>query len=561
MRSAWVLLPISALLLAAAGGYYYYRRQVSDGAAAYDRGDYQVAFNDLSPLSGWFDAASEARLSYMYLTGKGVTEDDNRAFTVAQKAAHGGSAFGDYLLGKMYSNGYGTAVDVAKAAYWQKRAATVGFAAAKSTLGDMYEAGLGVVRDYSQAAAWYQKAANQGDDHGEDGLAFLYAKGYGVPQDDGKALLYYKEAADQNDSDAQFNLGVFYLNGIGTNADVGRAVKELTAAAEQGSAYAEDALGQIYSGESSSSGQSEPEDDALAYMFYNLAAAQGNSNSTTAKAAIESRMTPGEVASAQAMSGAWKPGGPFPKSTKEDWATEEFLNSTNATSDVIRNTSVWFSVPFESNGQPRYAVFLKTKGTDAENTTCHACGAQISVVTYSDDNESPEFNPGSVQSDFVQSGSWGDVYQSGDPSQPIYSPKHVGLLRFDLGNRRFAILVPDGWSGMGETTLGYQIFVFDGQTQSGDGSWAPAGDINTSDEDMGNCDNRGKPDFGKLGCYSWKGEASFVKANSQGRPELIVHALGTAANSDYTKIIPAPDIVYVYNGQKFSQVSPPPGAN
>ena len=52
-------------------------------------------------------------------------------------------------------------------------------------------------------------------------------------------------------------------------------------------------------------GEGVPEDHVLAYMWYNLAAAQGNETAHGNKDIAESRMTRAQIAEAQRMSREW----------------------------------------------------------------------------------------------------------------------------------------------------------------------------------------------------------------------------------------------------------------
>jgi TPR repeat protein len=54
-----------------------------------------------------------------------------------------------------------------------------------------------------------------------------------------------------------------------------------------------------------SNGEGVPEDDVLSYMWYNLAAAQGNERAQSNKDIIEQRMTREQIAEAQRMSREW----------------------------------------------------------------------------------------------------------------------------------------------------------------------------------------------------------------------------------------------------------------
>jgi hypothetical protein len=399
----------------------------------------------------------------------------------------------------------------------------------------------------------------------------LYANGDGVPQDAQKAFAYYRKSAAQGNADALYNLGMLYLNGTGVEADTDNAVKQFTLSAQQGDADAEYVLGQFYAGNQTTGLQSVAEgatqtqtfsnlqeDDVRAYMLYNLAAAQGDADAQTAKAALQANMTADEIASAQAMSSTWQLNSPFPISSYEDRASQEFRQGVESNSDVVQNTSVWFSVSFVSSGEPRYAVFLKTKGTEADNDAGHAAGAEISVATFSDANDPSESSYGDLQANLTQSGIFGDVYSQPDLHQSFDTPKRVGRLQYDLGDGRLALLVPDEDMAQGEDIGGYQIFVFDGKADHGSGTWAPGGDIDTFDGDKADCDDSGKPFIGTLGCFAWTGSVRLMPSSNDGWPELIVHATGTAENSTYSKLIPAPDIIYSFDGQRFIQVSPPP---
>ncbi len=70
----------------------------------------------------------------MYLNGKGVTRDLNKAFTLFEQAAGQGDGWGLNNLGGMHEVGWGTAKDAAKAVELYKQAAAKGNAAAAENL-------------------------------------------------------------------------------------------------------------------------------------------------------------------------------------------------------------------------------------------------------------------------------------------------------------------------------------------------------------------------------------------------------------------------------------------
>ena len=75
------------------------------------------------------------------------------------------------------------------------------------------------------------------------------------------------------------------------------AVKWFTKAAEQGLDSAQYGLGFMYG-----TGKGVPEDNVMAYMWWNLGAAQGFENAKKDKDIVQKRMTPADISKAQTLS-------------------------------------------------------------------------------------------------------------------------------------------------------------------------------------------------------------------------------------------------------------------
>jgi TPR repeat protein len=86
------------------------------------------------------------------------------------------------------------------------------------------------------------------------------------------------------------------------------AVTWFRKAAEQGHAAAQHALGLMYRYHVAGM----PQDVVIAYMLWNLAAANGSANATEQRASIARQMTQEQIEEAQALSRNWKPGTPLP---------------------------------------------------------------------------------------------------------------------------------------------------------------------------------------------------------------------------------------------------------
>ena len=72
--------------------------------------------------------------------------------------------------------------------------------------------------------------------------------------------------------------------------------------AEKGNAGAQFSLGFMYE-----KGQGVPQDYVQAYMWFNLAAAQGTKGAAEWREHVAAHMTPAQIAEAQKMASEWKP--------------------------------------------------------------------------------------------------------------------------------------------------------------------------------------------------------------------------------------------------------------
>jgi TPR repeat protein len=154
--------------------------------------------------------------------------------------------------------------------------AKAGNADAQHLLGLMYYMGRGVQRDYKQAFQWHQKAALQGKADAQYVIGAMYYTGNSVPQDQKQAVAWFRKAAEQGHAEAQHALGLMYRYHVA----------------------------------------GMPQDVVIAYMLWNLAAANGSANATEQRASVARQMTQEQIEEAQAMSRNWRPGTPLPTSSR-----------------------------------------------------------------------------------------------------------------------------------------------------------------------------------------------------------------------------------------------------
>lgn len=139
---------------------------VDDAVAAYERGDYQTAFQKFMP------------------------------------AAEGGNADAQVNVGAMYANGEGVEQNFAEALKWYRLSAEQGNAAAQNRLGSMYDDGVGIAQNFEEAAKWYRRSADQGNVGAQINLGAMCAKGVGVPKDYVLAYMWLSIAVSRIPPDA-----------------------------------------------------------------------------------------------------------------------------------------------------------------------------------------------------------------------------------------------------------------------------------------------------------------------------------------------------------------------
>jgi TPR repeat protein len=103
-------------------------------------------------------------------------------------------------------------------------------------------------------------------------IGAMYYTGNAVPQDQKLAVSWFRKAAEQDHPDAQYALGLMYRYHVA----------------------------------------GLPEDTVIAYMLWNLAAANGHRNAGEQRAELARRMTEKQIVEAQCLSRNWQPGMPLP---------------------------------------------------------------------------------------------------------------------------------------------------------------------------------------------------------------------------------------------------------
>ena len=95
----------------------------NDALEAYNKKDYQTAFQIYKSLAEQGNPRAQNNLGNMYDVGLGVEQDLKQAAAVVQKAAEQDHQIAQYNLGNMYDVGQGLPQDFDEAKKWYTRAA------------------------------------------------------------------------------------------------------------------------------------------------------------------------------------------------------------------------------------------------------------------------------------------------------------------------------------------------------------------------------------------------------------------------------------------------------
>jgi TPR repeat protein len=167
-------------------------------------------------------------------------------------------------------------------------------------------------KNYAVALKEIRPLAQAGNADAEHLMGLMYYMGRGVPQDYKTALEWHRKAALKGKADAQYVVGAMYYTGNAVIQDHKQAVSWFRKAAEQGHPDAQQVLGLMYRYHIGGM----PQDNVIAYMLWNLAAANGSMNAAEQRAAVVKTMTQEQIEEGQALSAGWKLNTPLPQKSR-----------------------------------------------------------------------------------------------------------------------------------------------------------------------------------------------------------------------------------------------------
>lgn len=188
------------------------------------------------------DTNSQVAIAQLFLEGKTLRQDNNRAATYFHKAALGGNAHAQLMTGRAYQQGILGPADVAQANEWYEKAVASGSRIAAGELAWNTYFGHGVARDTARGRELAQLAANDAlDVRGRHVLAHdLLLTARISPQEvsgeeKGYAIRLLKTAASKGFGPAQLELGRVYRKGEFCTVNHDEATRWFEEAARGGS--------------------------------------------------------------------------------------------------------------------------------------------------------------------------------------------------------------------------------------------------------------------------------------------------------------------------------------
>lgn len=154
-----------------------------------------------------------------------------------------------------------------------RRLAEAGLPRAQMQMARLYESGQnGLAVDRAEARRWTARAADAGEPVAIHNLAIYYLEGRGGPQDEAMAARLLRRAATMGVADSQFNLALMYETGSGVSRNL-----------------------------------------VEAYKWFQIAAANGDLKARGHAVALEAKLSPRELASAERTVAGFTPGQATPE--------------------------------------------------------------------------------------------------------------------------------------------------------------------------------------------------------------------------------------------------------
>lgn len=179
IKGLWSSIGAGLLVLALSGPLY---ADFNTGLAAYEKGDFETAIEQWTPLAEKGDMAAQYNLGVIYQNARGVRRDNKRGFYWFRQAAEKGHEKAMLNVAFAYFTGAGVGQNQQEAFIWMRKTADKGVILAQYNLGLMFYNGWGTERNMKAAQAWMELAAKAGMEQAQKKLEIMQGK-HGKPPD------------------------------------------------------------------------------------------------------------------------------------------------------------------------------------------------------------------------------------------------------------------------------------------------------------------------------------------------------------------------------------------
>jgi TPR repeat protein len=207
-----------------------------------------VAQDDATAIAFFEQAAVSGNPQYLSDLARVLERDDNtlpRAVALYERAAQSGDKTALVSLGTLYQSGRGVTQDFEKARDLYTKAASLGSGRALNNLGLIYARGEGIEQDYPRAAGLFAQAGEMGIKEAYRNLGVLHENGFGVPLDEAKAAALYKLASNADPSEPTSVARYVYDPRLTPIQSTSEALENIQAAAKAGDPVAQFQIGWV----------------------------------------------------------------------------------------------------------------------------------------------------------------------------------------------------------------------------------------------------------------------------------------------------------------------------
>ena len=225
------------------------------------------------------------------LIGHGIDKDVEKGISFLRLSSDQGNGYASFLLGNVFfTTGEQDAEKYSEGINYFRKGADQGDHRAMQCLAWLLSNGEAIERNEVEALSLNVRAAELGNQTAAYNAAGAFRYGHGTKVDCEKAIRYYEIAASFGMIEAMHNLGTMYFNAEGISKDIDNANHWYLKAANLGSGLSSLCLGLM-----SEQGTRGDVDNAFAFAWFSIAAAQENEDAEKKSVTLSKNLSKEEL--------------------------------------------------------------------------------------------------------------------------------------------------------------------------------------------------------------------------------------------------------------------------